>query len=158
MRTATVFLVGLLAAAQCAFADLKSATKVFEAGGWSVLRDVNMMTDKTDCTGIYKGNYKIQLSEDSLYISIGGGIESVTLRFGDEPPRSLRLAESLEKKVRAVIITGSDFESAMSSPRLRYQVGTLVSGIQQGEIDLTGARAANENIKAGCPAKGKSAA
>lgn len=151
MRLIAVLTLCALAAGG-AHANLKSATKVGTFGNWTILRDVDKMTDKVTCTGIYQQDYSRQLSDEGLYISVKGGISSVTLRFDDLPARPMRLAGKIEKDVRAVMLEGADFDLAVSSVRLRGQVLTLVSGVQDFELDLSGIRDAVSNIKAGCPA------
>ncbi len=131
--------------------SLKNATVAFRAGDWKVLRTVDPMKDTTNCTGIYKENYAVQLTSDTLFIGIQGGIESVTLRFGEKPARGLRLAQEMEKKIRSIVITGSDFSELTGSGRLRYQASTLVSGIKSDEIQLAGFEEALANIRSGCP-------
>lgn len=145
-------------ASSSASADLKSATVALTSGNWKVLRDKNTMTDKTDCTGIYRDDYGIQLTAESLYIRVPGGLETVTLRFGEEPARPLRLPTEMEKKVRVIILTGTDLEQLQAVSRLRYQASTLVSGIKTGDLDLTGFSSALENIRAGCPVQAPAAA
>lgn len=152
-RIAAGVLLAIVAqlASHDAVADLKDATVAFRSGNWKVLRDKNTMTDKTDCTGIYKEDYGVQLVKDQLFVRVAGGIESVTLRFGDEPARPLRLPTEMEKKVRVIIVSGADFERLRDVSRLLYQSSTLVSGIKSGEIDLIGFGPALDNIRAGCP-------
>ena len=133
--------------------SLRDATVVFRAGNWKVLRLVDPMDDTVRCTGIYKDDYRIQLSPDNLFIGIQGGIETVTLRFGDKPAQKLRLASEMEKKIRSAIITGAEFEELNGSKRLLYQVNTLISGIKTGEINLDGFDEALSNIRSGCPLK-----
>ncbi|OYD50691.1 hypothetical protein [Acidovorax kalamii] len=147
----------ILAIALCATAlgtaqaSLKEAAKVGTFGNWTILRDVDKMTDKVTCTGIYQQDYAKQLSDEGLYISVKGGISSVTLRFDDLPPRPMRLAGKIEKDVRAVMLEGAEYDLAISSSRLRVQVLTLISGVQNFELDLAGIKDAVANMKAGCP-------
>jgi hypothetical protein len=131
--------------------SLKDAKVAFASGNWRVLRTINPMNDTTGCTGIYKEDYSVQMTSEKLYISIQGGIQGVTLRFGEKPARGFRLPEKIEKDIRSVIISGSDFAELVNSERLRYQVSTLVSGIKTGDLDLTGIRPALESIRSGCP-------
>ena len=148
-----VFVVGAVVAAiptSGSAQSLKDAKLAFTSGNWKVLRSNDPMNDTTNCTGIYKDNYSVQLTPDRLFIGIQGGIQSVTLRFGEKPPRGLRLAEDIEKRIRSIIVSGSDFAELLDSERLRYQVSTLVSGIKTDELDLTGLRPALENIRSGC--------
>lgn len=152
MELKKCFVVALAATTlSTAHADLKSAKQVFSSGSWTVLQEIDKMTDKVSCTGIHKQDFTKQLGSDGLYIAIRGGISSVTLRFDDAPPRGMRLATKMEKDVRTVILEGEEFRSALASTRLRGQVLTLVSGIQDFELDMTGAAAAYDNILAGCP-------
>jgi hypothetical protein len=109
------------------------------------------MSDKTSCTGIHKGDRTIQLTGDTLFISVQGGIESITLRFGDEPPERMRLATDIEKKVRALSITGNEFRKLLGSRRLRVQVLTMVQGIAMFDLDLSGIEDAVGSIRSGCP-------
>ena len=109
------------------------------------------MKDTIDCTGIYKDNYGVQLSSDTMFVSIKGGLETVTLRFGDKPARPMRLAEKIEKNIRSIIISGSDFSELMESDRLRIQASTLISGIANEDFDLSGIKDALESIKTSCP-------
>jgi hypothetical protein len=141
----------LLCLAGAAWASLADAPIVFKAGNWSVLRDVDVMTDKTSCTGIYKEERSIQLTDDTLYIIVKGGLRSVTLRFGDQPAEPLRLATDMEEKVGAIEISGNDFTKLLGSARLRVQSMTLVRGLANLDLDLAGLSAAVENIRQGCP-------
>jgi hypothetical protein len=130
--------------------SLKDAKVAFKAGNWKVVRSIDPMKDTASCTGIYKENYTVQLTPDSLFIGVQGGVDTVTLRYGDKPARGLRLAQEMEKKIRSVILSGNDFNEIAGSGRLRYQVSTLVSGIKTDEIDLDGFEDALSNIRAGC--------
>ncbi|MFD1839115.1 hypothetical protein [Paracidovorax cattleyae] len=138
-------------------ASLADSKKVFSSGSWSVLRGTDSMTDKATCTGVYKKDYSKQLSADTLYISIRGGISSVTMRFDDEPPRGLRLATETEKGIDAITVNEAEFDKLLQSSRLRMRVSTLVSGIQDFDIDLRGLNDAVENIRSGCPEKSQPA-
>lgn len=144
-----------LAACSVQAQGLKNATKTLTVGNWTVLRDVDAMTDKVGCTGIYKGEPSIQLSDSGFYFRVTGGIEAVTLRFDSEPARQMRLATKMEKNIRAIILDGSDFSTVTNSTRLRYQVLTLVSGTQSGDLDLSGIQEALAHIRANCPLPAK---
>lgn len=134
-----------------AMADLGSAVKAGRFGKWTVLRDIDKMTDKVSCTGVQGDKYEIQLSSDTLFARVSGGIESITLRFDQKPAQRLRLAKEMEKKVRAVIIDGPEFSEALDSNRILMEIGTLVSGIKTIEIDSTGIKEAVKFIADGCP-------
>jgi len=95
----------------------------------------------------------VQLTDGKLFIGIQGGIETVTLRFGEKPAQDLRLAKDMEKKIRSVIITDSEFSELSGSERLLYQVSTLVGSSKTNEIKLAGFEEALANIQSGCPVK-----
>lgn len=140
-----------IAMAPIANANLATAPVVFTSGSWSVVRTIDAMSDKTDCTGIYKGDRSIQLTDDTLFISVAGGLEGITVRYGEQPAERLRLATDIEKRIRAVSISGNGFQKLLGSERLRVQVSTMVRGIKTFDLDLSGLNAAVDNIRAGCP-------
>lgn len=131
--------------------SLKDAQPVFKSGNWTILRSIDPMTDKINCTGIYKSNYGVQLVSDTLYINVRGGIKSITLRFGENPAQPLRLAQEIEKAADAVVIDGNDFSQTLQTNRLRVRVLTLVRGVLTEDLDTTGIQAAVKNIQSGCP-------
>lgn len=137
--------------AQSANASMKNAKVALISGSWKVLHDKDIMTDKTTCTGIYKDNYGVQLSDDILFIKVPGGIQSVTLRFGDEPAEPLRLPTKMEKEIGVIMIEGHEFKKLKSVSKLRYQSATLVKGVESGELDLTGFAEALKSIENKCP-------
>ena len=152
IRCGLVLLACLTASAL--MADLRNGKEVFKSGNWTVLRDQDPMSDKVVCTGIYQGDFKFQLTEHDFYVRILGGVQSVRLRFDDEPAQALRLASEMEKKINAVDIKGADFERVLTAKRLRMQVGTLIRGLNEIDLDLIGLREAHENISGGCPDTG----
>lgn len=147
----TTFAALIALTGSAAFAGLKDGQVAFKSGNWKVLRSIDSMKDTVDCTGIYKEQYGVQLTNDTLFVSVKGGLQSVTLRFGDKPARSLRLAEKMEKDIRSIIISGTDFSELIESDRLRIQASTLVSGIANEDFDLSGIKDALESIRANCP-------
>jgi len=151
MKSKICCVIGALLFAGTSYANLQSAKPVFKRGNWTVLRDTNPMTDKTDCTGIYKDDLGVQLTSKELYLTIRGGPESVTLRFDDQAPESMRLATDIEKKIDAISISGPQFFKLLGSQRLRMEVMTLVRGISNIDLDVTGIVEAAGNISQGCP-------
>jgi hypothetical protein len=154
----TAALTLLLLGASTFAAGLKDADVAFKSGNWKVLRSVDSMKDTVDCTGIFKENYGVQLTGDTLFVSVKGGLQSVTLRFADKPARSMRLPEDLEKKLGSIIISGSDFSELLESDRLRVQAMTLVRGIATEDFELVGIKDALESIRSGCPVQPKTSA
>ncbi len=130
---------------------LNDAKVAFRAGNWKVLRIIDPMTDKINCAGIYKDDNSIQLSADNLIIGVQGGVGLVTLRYGDEPAKDFRLAQDMERRLRAVIISGTDFQELAGSKRLRYSVLTALDNSVSGDLNLEGFEAALSNIRSGCP-------
>jgi hypothetical protein len=147
----TTYVILLALNCSTVYAGLNDAQVAFKSGNWKVLRSLDSMNDTVTCTGIYKENNGVQLTKDSLYVSVKGGLESVTLRFDDKPAQSMRLAEKMEKEVRAIIITGTDFSELSESSRLRIQALTLVRGVVNEDFNLTGIKDALESIRTSCP-------
>lgn len=133
-----VFGLSLVLFCGAADATLADAKKVAQVGDWTVLRETNPMTDAANCTAIYKGEYRYQLTKEDFFVAIPrGGVKGVTLRFGDQPARELRLATSLERSLRAVRLTGSEFEDLKTSGRLRWQVLTILDTMDSGEVNTS---------------------
>lgn len=130
--------------------DFRGAVVTFQSGDWRVLRTQDPMTDRATCTGIYRGDFGIQLAPERLYVSVSGSVSSVRLRFDDEPARQVRLATPIERRIRAIAIEGPDFFTLVNATRLRYRVTTLLDDVKDGDIDLTGMRSALDHIRAGC--------
>lgn len=157
MRKSFVALVTLAAVAVSATAfaqSLRDAETALTVGNWKVLRTIDQMNDSVRCTAIYNNDYSIQLSKDTLYLAVQGGVQGVTLRFDDNPANRLRLATDMEKRIRSVIISGREFSQLTGSSRLRYQVATLFRGSADGDIDLNGLPAALDSINRQCPIEG----
>lgn len=121
---------------------------VFSARKWSVNRSIDKMTDAPSCTGLYENEWKVQMSRSGFYVSYRGrgGVSGITVRFGDEPARPLRLATSMEKSVSAVILKDDDLVAVLAAPRLRVQVMTVLDRLLVDDIDLAGAKEAYEFI------------
>ena len=153
MKVALVLaaMFGIVASSTASAQSLRDADVAFTSGNWKVLRAIDPMDDSVRCTGIYQNDYAVQLSKDTLYLGVQGGVQGVTLRFDENPPNRLRLATKMEKDVRSVIVTGNDFSRLATSNRLRYQVSTLVRGISTGDLELSGFNAALDNIRRSCP-------
>lgn len=126
-------------------------------GNWRVVRSVNQMTDKATCTGLLQASAEfdsVQLSQDSLYIKIRGGLQGVTLRFDEQQPRKMRLATKTEKAIRSIEIMDEEFNAVQESTRLRFSVLTLVAGIVEGSLDVTGIKDAQKAlVDCGPPSK-----
>ena len=138
--------------------SLKDQPITLKVGNWSVLRSVDGMTDQVTCTGIYKNNYGVQLSENAMYINIAGGLQSITIRFDENPAQPMRLPSDTEKKIGSITIKDSEFSQALESNRIRIRSLTLVRGLAQEDLDITGIQTALEHIRAGCPSSNSSTA
>lgn len=123
-----------------------------KTGNWSVFRSVDTMTDKVVCKGVHKLGSRVQMSSDVLLVGFDGGVKSIILRFGDNPPQTQRRATDVEKFVGAVALREAEFAEALETNRLRVQVVTFVRGLATEDLDTTGIQSAVQHIKAGCPA------
>lgn len=149
----TLIFTVLLLCASVNGEDLRAAKPTLKVGNWTVLRTMDAMTDKVECTGIYKSNYGIQLAGNRLFVTVAGGIQAVTLRFGEAPPEAMRLVIKREKELGAVIIDGADFFRALTTTRVLVQILTLVRGVKIEDIDTAGMQSAVDHINSGCPLK-----
>lgn len=69
------------------------------------------MTDKTTCIGILNNDFAIQLNDDSLYIRVRGGPQTVKYRLDDQPPSPMRLVSDVDRKIGVFELSGADFSS-----------------------------------------------
>lgn len=151
MKAGLATLVLTIAMGAQAQTSLKDAPATLEMNNWTVLRQVDPMTDKVSCTGIYKKSPAVQVSSNGLYIRVAGGLESVTLRFDNEPARAMRLPTTMEKQVRAIILDGGDYQKALESTRIRYESLLLIRGMASGDLDISGIKEVAAHIANGCP-------
>lgn len=124
---------------------------VYKSGNWEVFRSVDSMNDAVSCTGIYKGDWGIQLTNLALYLSTKGGLELVKLRFDENQAKASRLPYKREKSLNAIIIDPPEYDELVDSNRLRVQYLALGGSAREFDIDLTGIKTALSNINAGCP-------
>jgi hypothetical protein len=127
--------------------------KQFRSHSWAVDESINAMTDKKQCTALYKNSWTIQGTERELFISMKGrgGVQAYTLRFNDEPADSFQIARDVEREISSVMV-GSDFDRAYSGKRLRVQIHTLLNSLILEDIDLNGFKEAIDYIRANCQA------
>ncbi len=106
---------------------------------WTAHRNVDSMTDRVTCVAYYRGNTKIQLTADSLAISYSGrgGVSMGQWRIDDNAPLQ-RLATDVEKQIGAFFWEGSELARVLAGKRLRVQMFTILSTIEQDDLDLTG--------------------
>jgi hypothetical protein len=145
------FAVSTSASAQ----SLADSPIIFHNGQWDVHRTTNAMTDAAVCTGVYKNQYGVQLSENALTIAINDGdktdaIKTVRLRFDEEDAKPSRPASKDELKNNAIEISGGDFNELLDSKRLRYEVLMESNTALAGDINLDGAFLVHGNVAAGC--------
>ena len=97
-------------------------TKVTTIGDWAIYRDVDAMTDNVSCLGTYHDNPAIQLTSDSLAISLKGrgGVQGYLYRLDHNPPTQLQLPTDAEKELEAVVFEGGIFNSIIQSKRIRF--------------------------------------
>jgi hypothetical protein len=128
----------------------KGAIRTLQVGGWDVYRGLDRMTDKVTCSAVYRTDPRVQMSDDALYVGMAGGIESITIRFGDQDPRKLRFPTEIERKIGAVMLEWGDFHEFQAFGRIRVQARTIAQGLQFRDVDAAGAREAVAHMKNGC--------
>jgi hypothetical protein len=130
--------------------------EIFSAGSWQVIRKIDPMTDKKNCTAIYQGNWKIQGTAKGMYVSLKGrgGVKAYELRIDDKPSDKMRLANDIEKSISAADLSHS-FDRIYNSTRVRLQVLTILGGIVLEDIDTSGFKDAIDFIASGCESDGK---
>lgn len=144
------FALSLLTVALGHAQALPDSPIIFHSGNWDVHRTKDTMTDKTVCTGVYRDQYGIQVSENALTIVLSDGVKQVQLRFDQADALPQRAGTRSEFQNGRIEVTGSDFAAALDSKRLRYEAATVTNGTMSGDINLDGIFQAHGNVAAGC--------
>ncbi len=128
----------------------QNAEKPRRFGNWDVEKEIDPMTDKASCTALYRGKPYVQLSLGAFFIGMRGrgSVEAITLRFDDNPPRTMRLPSRLEKEIGAVQFTPEELNNLLYAKRLRVQVLTLLGSLVNEDLDLTGTQDAWSAVRA----------
>jgi hypothetical protein len=151
MRTVSIIVLALLASVP-GLAGAQSKPVVGK--GWTLDISTDPMTDAKNCVATINAKY-IQLTPSSFAVSYRsrGGIEGYTLRLDDRPAEAMRLPTRVEKQVGAFVINDTDpiFAEMIAARRLRIQTLTLISGLANDDIDMSGAADAIAKMRAaGC--------
>ena len=125
--------------------DLSKAQIISKTGDWRVTKVIDSMTDKASCTGLYKNNFDIQLSENKLYIDMRskGSVDGFSFRIDDDQPIT-QLPTEIEKNIGIVRIGGETnedkaaFSRLLQGNRLRVRVLTLLGSDENYDISLNG--------------------
>jgi hypothetical protein len=133
----TPFIIALAAAASVAMSS---------PPGWTIKKFTDQMTDKVDCVGCFRGDIRYQLNRNAFHIGVVGVPKGVTFRFGEKPPRSIRIVSDIERQIRAVSLEGSDFDELLSAGRLRYSVLTYGNSLVEDDLKLDGIHEALKTI------------
>lgn len=157
MMNRVMFLMALVSATLVAHAGLEDAPTVFQLGKWKVLRNVDSMTDKASCTGIYDENYGVQLSKNALYLKPQGGVQGFSLRFGNSPANSMSRASDMERQLGVVVIDKKNFNRLLRSNRLRAEVLTFSGDLLGFDFDLRGINESLDYVRNRCAAEPASA-
>lgn len=127
--------------------------KIGQTGRWTLYAEINSMTDQKDCTALFDDRIGVQLTHDSLAISLRGrgGIRAYRIRLDEAPARPLQLATDREKGVSAIFISDDLFSEAVGSKRLRVAAFTILSSTVEEDIDLSGIAKVRQTFdSAGC--------
>jgi hypothetical protein len=127
--------------------------EVFRSGMWNVIQSKDAMTDKKNCTALYKNGWNLQGTENTLYLSMKGrgGVAAYILRIDDEAPNSLRLASDVDKRLSAINFQ-PDFQRIYDSKRIRVQISTILNSMVIEDIDMHGFKESVDYIRQNCQA------
>jgi len=122
-------------------------------GGWQLRRSKDAMTDKTSCILSPVGKPYVQISVGNLYIGYRGrgGVQGFRYRLDDGPISEMQLPTPIEKQIGAVRISGEVFNQVLRASRLRVEVLTLVSGLQNEDLAVSGMRRLYAKMRQECP-------
>lgn len=142
--------LGAFAAPALTQTSMPARRTVHRDGDWYVVRSVQRGTGQAICTGFHMGHAGLQLSKDSLIIRTPGDLQSIGLRYGDEPAPAARPPSAAEKQIGAVMIAGPEFEKLRRSQTLGLDIQTSQEHAKH-MLKLNGIEGVLKNIEAGCP-------
>lgn len=124
--------------------DFKSAPVVFKSGKWGVKRNLDSMTDEVRCVALYNGRFDIQLSRQQFSVgAVGrGGVDGYQWRVDDAPATRMILANKIERATSHVMLEKPAVEKIVQGARFRILVMTLLGGMAEEDLDLTGIKEA----------------
>lgn len=122
---------------QSAPAKLQPAVAV---AGWTLQKKASNFSGEVDCYLSPRGKPHVQISKDVMYVSYRGrgGVQGFRFRLDDEPISDMRLPTPIDQQIGAVRVDGVDFNGILNAQRLRLQVLTLIAGIAEEDIRLSG--------------------
>jgi len=150
-RVAAAFVLFSAPASMIVAQDLGKAERVHSPGNWIVLRTKDPMTDKASCVAIYRGNYGVQLTDKSFYISYRrrGGVSSYRVRFDDGPASQMLLASDTERQISAIGLSPAEFRLLLAAKRLRVSTFTALGTVVDDDLDLEGIAEAHAFLGSG---------
>src|SRR5262249_42144022 len=116
--------------------------KLTAVGRWAVYKSTDAMTDEIRCLATYGDRSEVQLYKDVLYISLKGrgGVNGFRLRFDDGVATDMQLPSKTDKSLSVISIRGGQFRRLTESQRLRAQILTVIGGVVDEDLNLTGLR------------------
>lgn len=113
--------------------------RVRTLGQWTVYRSVNSMTDQVTCVATANdGSVQVTVDTFSIGYRGRGGVSSYRYRLDDGPATELHLASGIERDIGAFIIRGDEFQNILKANRIRVEALTILRGLANDDIDLTG--------------------
>lgn len=127
------------------------ATTVAEVGNWTVKKVEDSFSGETTCRGDYKHNTRTYLTKDELHLVTTEAftMNSVTIRYGEDPPNKIRMATPTETRFGTITLKGREFAELLKHNRVRTRV-TLLRSTTEEDVDLTGIRDAIKIMRNGC--------
>lgn len=120
-------------------------------GKWAIFGEADPMTDEMRCVAYYGGEKFVQVTKTSFAVGYGGrgGLKGYTLRFDNDPPLSMELPSRIEQRVSAFLIEDSDprYARLLSAKRVRIQALTVLSSVENDDVDLTDIQAVLAKLK-----------
>lgn len=127
------------------------ATVVAEVGNWTVKIVKDSFSGETTCRGDYKHNTRTYLMKDELYLVTTKpfAMDTVTIRYGEDPPTKTRKPSVAETRFGTIIINGKEFAELLKHNRVRTRA-TLPRSTTEEDVDLTGILDAVKIIRNDC--------
>ena len=122
-------------------------------GIWELRHVKDEFTDEKSCVIVVIANYDIRVSTSRLFInySTHGGAQGYQFRIDDGPVSGMQLPSEVDRRMGVIELEGRTFDKLLRAKRLRVQTLTLISGLENADINLVGLAELYLDMQKLCP-------
>lgn len=120
-------------------------------GNWSVEKYTNNMTDEVKCTAFLKTNRNVQMTNNTLYVRVQGGVEGYQVRFGNMVAEPIRLPDDETDARLGLVALHSFIGKALETQRIRLSIIRTIGDPVELDLNTKGITESMSFIRNECP-------